>query len=129
MTAAKVLIVDDEPEIINLIAAFLRRKGNYEVFFASSPQKALEIIKDNPSIDLVISDVEMPGMRGQDLLREIAQISRGTNFILISGYVHEPQSLPIDIPFIRKPFTANDLLSAVRQVLSLRSVSRPMGEL
>jgi two-component system response regulator VanR len=66
----KILIVDDDIEIINLTVDFLNRSG-YETLFAQNGDEALEILKDNKEIDLIIVDLIMPIINGIEFCREI----------------------------------------------------------
>ena len=69
--------------------------------------------------DLLISDVEMPDMRGPVLLHEIKRISPGIQCILMSGHVKDPVNFPVDVRFLPKPFRASELFSAIGEVLPL----------
>jgi adenylate cyclase len=118
MATARVLIVDDDSDVLEIICRYLRELESYEVLSASSPIRALEIVKSKPSVDLVISDIEMPEMRGPELLHKITQISPGTASMLISGFVSDPENLPRGVPFLQKPFTFAELQSKVEEVLA-----------
>jgi len=118
MATARVLIVDDDPDVLEITCRYLREFESYEVLSASGPIRALEIIKSKPSIDLVISDVVMPEMQGPELLHKITQISPGTASMLISGFVSDPENLPRSVPFLQKPFTLAELHSKVEEVLA-----------
>jgi two-component system OmpR family response regulator len=63
--AAKVLVVDDEPPVLEVVAQILR-DGGYEVLPASGPRQAFEIIRNQSPIDVVVSDVSMPEMRSTE---------------------------------------------------------------
>ena len=117
MTTARILIVDDDPDVLEITCRFLREFASYEVLSALGPVRALEIIKSRPSIDLVIADIEMPEMRGPELLQKVRQISPGTASMLISGFVSDPENLPLGVPFLQKPFTFAELQSKVEEVL------------
>jgi response regulator RpfG family c-di-GMP phosphodiesterase len=118
MATARVLIVDDDPDVLEITCRYLRELDLYEVLSASSPIRALEIIKSKPSVDLVISDIEMPEMRGPKLLHKVTQISPGTASMLMSGFVSDPEDLPLGVPFLQKPFTFAELQSKVEEVLA-----------
>ena len=80
---AKLLFVDDEERIVNLLRMIFR--SEYEVFIATSGQDALEIIGKH-SIDVIVSDQRMPHMLGIELLDEVRKRSPGTMRILLTGY-------------------------------------------
>ena len=71
-TASTILIVDDDYEIRGMISDFLRDSESYNVLEAENGKEALEILKNNKT-DLVISDINMPEMKGFDLLKEIKE--------------------------------------------------------
>jgi response regulator RpfG family c-di-GMP phosphodiesterase len=118
MAIARVLIVDDDPNVLKATCMYLRGCESYEVLSAASPYRALEIIKGTTPVDLVISDVEMPEMKGPELLRKITQISPETATMLMSGYVAEPEKLPLGVALLEKPFSSTELLSKVEEVLA-----------
>ena len=80
---AKILFVDDEGRIVNLLKMMFR--SNYEVFTATSGNDALEIIAAN-NIQVIVSDQRMPGMLGTELLSAVRKRSPGTMRILLTGY-------------------------------------------
>ena len=118
MPKTKVLVVDDDIGLLKLVSGYLRQESQYDVITASSPVRALELIKSEPHIDLLISDVDMPGMRGPELLLQVKRVSPQTACILMSGYLEDPASIPPDVPFLQKPFDRTALISAVEKVLS-----------
>ena len=116
MTTARALIVDDDETILRVVSAYLKRNDEYEVLIASSPQEALEIVKKSP-VDLLITDIMMPGILGTRLFQEIRQTSPNTGCILISGYEKDMYSLPPGMPFLKKPFGADELFLAIKKTL------------
>ncbi len=82
---AAILVVDDEFEIRSLIVEFLRDIEQYTVYEAENAQTALELLERQP-VDLVLSDINMPGMKGFDLLREIRARYPATKRVLITAY-------------------------------------------
>ena len=70
----RLLIVDDEPFICDLLEQFLRKKG-FEVRRANDGIAALEIVQDDP-IDVVVSDIKMPGISGVELLQKIRGLNK-----------------------------------------------------
>lgn len=114
---ARILVVDDEPAILNLISRALAARG-HDVLRATGPLQALELGTHAPPVDLVVSDVNMPVMQGTELVRRITDVYPGTKVILMSGYVPS-SNLPPDVPFIRKPFPIGKLVGKVEEVLAL----------
>ena len=119
MGATRVLIVDDEPVVLELLSGILRRLG-YEVFPASSGQEALEIVHSGPVPDLVISDVVMPGMRGPELIEILRREAPGVAAMLISAY-GAPAKLASGIHFLQKPFLPKTLANAVERALAMQA--------
>lgn len=116
MATTRLLIVDDEELLLDALSRMLSKAG-YEVLAANRPRQALEIIKKEAPIDLVISDTAMPEMRGTELVREIARMSPRTARLLIAGGVIDPEEVPADVPLLRKPFSTTELISAARAAL------------
>lgn len=114
--ATRILLVDDEPSFLSAISRMLSSQG-YEVLSASGPRQALDIIKNNSPIEVVVCDVAMPEMRGTELVREIGQISPQTARLLMTGSQINPAEVPEDVPVIRKPVSLADLILAVRAAL------------
>jgi serine/threonine-protein kinase len=108
----RVLLVDDEPTFLEPLSKLLIRQG-YEVFAVISPHQALEIIRKHPGIDVVVSDVDMPEMRGTELLREIAKISPRTVTVLMSGSTLDSAEVPAGVSVLKKPFSVKSLIAAV----------------
>jgi DNA-binding NtrC family response regulator len=112
MVMTRILVVDDEPLCLQPITKILMRQG-YEVFSATGGQQALDIIRTAPSIDLVLSDIAMPEMRGTTLVREVTRISPHTATLLMSGFHHDTADLPDDVPLLEKPFSTQELIFAI----------------
>jgi CheY-like chemotaxis protein len=111
--ARTVLIVDDEPAIVDLLAQFLEDEG-YKVESASDGKTALARITDQRP-DLVIADVMMPKMDGFELLDELSENKVGVPVILMSAAVVSRRE---GVPFIAKPFDLGELLDLVNSHLN-----------
>jgi CheY-like chemotaxis protein len=83
MTVARILVVDDDKEVLTLTCQMLILRG-YEVLPATDSCQALEAVNKN-AIDLIVSDNQMPGMQGTDLIREIKQFSPQTACVIMTG--------------------------------------------
>jgi len=114
--AAKVLIVDDDPKVLNFVDRALSSKG-YHTEATSSPRKALEIVKrTRPCFDLLLTDVVMPEMCGPELAKKAACICSSIAVVLMSGCVLNA-NIPPQAIFIAKPFLLKDLLVVVERSL------------
>ncbi len=117
-----VLMVEDEDAVRMFGARALRNKG-YEVLEATNGEEALDVINQmEASIDLIVSDVVMPGMDGHTLTQLVRQEFPGVKIILMSGYAEDvlSESIQADpgVTFLGKPFTLKDLASTVKRVMN-----------
>jgi len=115
-----VLLVDDEPDIVNLFSDLLNRE-DYQVIGFTNPLKALEHYKTNfAQYGLIISDILMPGMSGFDLLKNIKKIDATISFFLMSANdtanFSEIEGIKID-GFIQKPIRIKEFLSILEKHL------------
>jgi DNA-binding NtrC family response regulator len=113
---ARILVVDDEPDVLRVVVSILARAG-YETTIAPGPLQALEIISIRGGFDLVVSDIVMPQMCGPELAQQIRLLSPSSAVLLMSGCVPFLGQIPGDVPFLGKPFAASDLLRAVGRAL------------
>jgi two-component system cell cycle sensor histidine kinase/response regulator CckA len=118
----RILLVEDEDGVRGIAAQLLASCG-YQVIEAADGEKALEIIKENAGgIDLLISDVVMPGMDGPALLREARPWLAKTRVMFISGYAERDLAKTLEeeraISFLPKPFTLRQLAERVKAELN-----------
>jgi CheY-like chemotaxis protein len=115
-----VLVVDDSDSTRQTISRMLEA-GGFSVITASSGSEALErLARESDDIDLVLSDVTMPGMNGIDLSYQIREQYPTIPVAIVSGDVSELERSIIgrsDVPFIKKPFHAESLYSAVKEAI------------
>ena len=116
-----VLLVEDEPEVRRLVEKLLRLKG-YRVLAAASPSEAIALSKrEETVIELLLTDVIMPGMNGRELARVLAVDRPRMKVLYMSGYTDAAMSqqgiLPPGTAFLSKPFTPEILARKVRDVL------------
>jgi DNA-binding response OmpR family regulator len=113
-----ILVADDEVMIRNLVTLLLQGHG-YVVLSASDGQEGLELSRKYPgTIDLVITDVEMPRLNGMNLCAHLLEERPGIKVIVMSGAdVGEIVSQNINMPFLPKPFDGEALLGRVRATL------------
>ncbi|RAU20188.1 PAS domain-containing sensor histidine kinase [Paramagnetospirillum kuznetsovii] len=116
-----ILLVEDEDAVRLFGARALRNKG-YAVIEARSGEQAMEVLHGDDKIDVLISDVVMPGMDGVTLARFVRMERPAIKVILISGYSEDVARDGIDpdagIHFLPKPFSLKQLAGAVKQVMS-----------
>jgi PAS domain S-box-containing protein len=119
-----VLLVEDEPSLRNLAREILRRAGYQVIVAANGPEALLACEKSRGEIALVITDLVMPGMSGQDLTQRLALMHPEMKVLFMSGYSsHAALAGGVSQcpdQFIRKPFTPRDLTEKVRSVLDRR---------
>ncbi len=125
--AETVLVVEDRSALRVVVRRILTARG-YTVLEAGDPLDALRVAGEHPGrIDLLLTDVVMPHMRGPELARRVAEVRPATRVLFMSGYV-EGASLggPGEPPaaLIAKPFTPDELTRRVREVLDVDAWSR-----
>ncbi len=116
-----VLVAEDEEDVRAAICSVLKDNG-YRVVATSSGPEALERLKKNPrDFDLLILDVVMPGCSGKDVFDEARKKGYKGDVIYISGYtmnyIHKDHIIDEKTAFLSKPFTPEELLRKVREVL------------
>jgi DNA-binding NtrC family response regulator len=131
MPQEKILVVDDELFVRELLFEFLTKQG-YEVVLAESGEKALELCKVQPS-QVVLVDLKMPGMNGIDTLKEIKQINSQALPIIMTGYPTLETSLEAlragAYDYVIKPFKLNELKSLIERALKEFHLREEIGEL
>ncbi|MGI9594619.1 MAG: ATP-binding protein [Acidimicrobiales bacterium] len=125
-TDATILVVEDEPDVLQLCGDALRAMG-FEVLEALNGADALALIDDGRAVDLVLTDVVMPIMAGPELAREIASRHGDVPVVFMSGYAYDTRVGGLGLSpanVLRKPFTEDELRVAVAGQL----VDLPAGE-
>jgi CheY-like chemotaxis protein len=116
-----ILLVDDDPDVRLLTRTFLEHEG-YSVFSSGEAERALQMFRSIPQIDLVVTDLHMPGRSGMELARELKAIRNELPVLLISGGVlEEKQRAGLEDEgwsFLAKPFRLPELLAAVHRILA-----------
>jgi two-component system, cell cycle sensor histidine kinase and response regulator CckA len=116
---ATILLVDDSPRIRPLIRQILDQVG-CSVLEADNPQKALELAEEYAgAIDLLLTDVIMPGMTGIELAAQIRAQRPEIKVLCMSGYSFQAE-IPSEISFIEKPFRPDELLTRIGNLLGQR---------
>ena len=117
-----ILVVDDEEVVRELLGGLLSEEG-FDVIQAEHGAEAIEMFKAKVKpIDLVILDMIMPGMKGEEVLRRLRRMSKSLKVIVSSGFMSEEQrdklrEYGVD-SFLDKPYADKDALDAVRSVLA-----------
>jgi CheY-like chemotaxis protein len=122
---AKILLVDDEPDIELLAKQKFRKQiasGIFEIFYAQNGQEALDFIKKVPDIAVVVTDVNMPEMDGITLLDKLKEISPMTKTIIVSAY-GDLKTLRAAMnkgvfDFVTKPVDFNELANIIDHALA-----------
>lgn len=122
MSAVKtVLVVDDEPSVLRVASKVLRRDG-YEILEALGGEEALRVANEHDgAIDLLLTDVVMPGLGGRELGERFREAHPDTALLFMSGYTEDEVLLQgirvAEVNYISKPFTVAGLREKVREVL------------
>jgi two-component system cell cycle sensor histidine kinase/response regulator CckA len=118
----RILLVEDEPGLLDLTATVLTRQG-YTVLKATNGREALSMIHDPSAgeIDLVVTDMVMPEMGGKMMADWLRVMRPGMRMLFTSGYtdVGSGGSLETDMDFLHKPYTPTGLLRKMREVLDV----------
>ncbi|MDA8403964.1 MAG: PAS domain S-box protein [Desulfobacteraceae bacterium] len=119
--AETILVVEDEPSILDMVRIMLENLG-YQVLTAGSAKKAIHLSKTHDgAIDLLITDVIMPEMNGRDLSRQMAAHYPELKTLFMSGYTADVIAhsgiLDERLHFIQKPFAMDELAAGVRKAL------------
>jgi two-component system, cell cycle sensor histidine kinase and response regulator CckA len=117
------LVVEDDASVRSAVVRALRAAG-YSVTEARDGEQALEIMERQPDIDLVITDMVMPGMPGLALLAEIRKRRPDLPAIVLSGYSEHPANTEWRVAdqavFVEKPVSPSDLIRRIGQMLTSR---------
>ncbi len=117
-----VLVVEDEPMVRSVAERALTRHG-YNVIIADNGEDALEILGRGEEVDLLLSDVVMPGMDGPTMVREARKDRPDLKVLFMSGYAEEQlrNSINVDnVSFLPKPFSVQDLAEATKRALAAK---------
>jgi two-component system cell cycle sensor histidine kinase/response regulator CckA len=116
-----VLAVDDDPSMLGILEEVLKPLG-YKVLSAASGEEALAMAaKHQEKIDLLLTDVMLPGIKGQELAKQLLHKCPDVNILFMSGYLcpsmaHNDSDQRFEA-FIQKPFSPNSLLRKIRKLL------------
>lgn len=118
-----ILFVDDDENVINGIRRQLRPyREQWQLFFAQSGNQALQLMQHTP-VDLIISDMLMPEMQGNELLRQVGKLYPGTIRVILSGYADEETikcALEVAHQHLIKPCNAATLRETIAQIFKIQ---------
>lgn len=136
MAAGTILVVDDTAEILELTSSSLEDAG-YAVLRCGDAGEALAVLNDGHAVDLMLTDVTMPGINGFELARQ-ARVARPALIIAyLTGYAAAPSDIAGELlgPILRKPNRRDDLEQQIEQLLApgedarlLRAVAYEMNK-
>jgi CheY-like chemotaxis protein len=113
----KVLVVDDQPDVLDVVAELFRTMG-YDVLSANNGEDAINVLERTPDIDVLFTDIVMPGMSGVELGQKARKLIPDIKVILASGRA-EPDAKAgtgwlEDFKFIRKPYRMSEIVKILR---------------
>ncbi|MDX1389077.1 MAG: response regulator, partial [Acidobacteriota bacterium] len=121
----RVLVVDDERSVRDVLGDGLEMMG-YEVVVASSPDEALEAVHEHPEIRLVLSDIDMPGGSGLDLLKRVKAYNPDVDVIMVTGIVDADTAINTirdgASDYVTKPFNLQEVAIVVERTLEKRQL-------
>ena len=126
-TRPTVLVVDDEEDLRDIMRRMLERRG-FAALTAGDSQEAITACREHPGeIDILVTDLGLPGVSGGELSRTALELRPGMRVVYISGL---PKDIAVadglideDALLIKKPFTTDMLIEALRSVLAERAAS------
>lgn len=127
----KILLIDDEPEMLNSLKKILSQRKEFSIDLAQDASFAMEIIKEN-NFDLIITDLRMGKISGLDILRTARQRDPGAKVILISGYGTIEASVAAiqegAFDFLEKPFTSKKLFTCIDRAMQTSPLDKSDSE-
>jgi len=131
--APKRILVVDDSEIDRMVLEEILKQAGYKVFLASDGKEGIELFNEN-SIDLVITDMVMPGKMGIDLIMELREKNPGLKIIAMSAGGDFGPEIELDMAStfgtctITKPFDPEEVLKIVNQLLTPKQIQRESSE-
>jgi len=131
MAQEKILVIDDELFVRELLQEFLIKEG-YKVYVAESGEKGINLIRATP-VEIALIDLKMPGMDGISALKEIKKIAPDTIAIILTGYPTIESSIEAlrsgAYDYVVKPFKLNDLKNTIARALNEYRLKSEIGRL
>jgi CheY-like chemotaxis protein len=121
LRGSETLLLVEDDEAVGALAQIVLRRCGYHVLFANLPSVALDLAARNPDIDLLVSDIVMPGMNGVELRRRLGDSHPRMRVLFMSGYTDATVAihgvLSPGLPYLQKPFSPEQLARKIREVL------------
>jgi DNA-binding NtrC family response regulator len=115
--AARILVVDDDAQIVALLRRYLVRAG-FDIDTALSAEEALQLVRTaTQPYSLVITDLSLPSMNGERMVEEMRRIQPGLPALISSGYLHTPTTPRTG--FLQKPYLPKQLQDTVKALLAI----------
>jgi DNA-binding NtrC family response regulator len=125
--AEKLLIVDDEPDMLKLLGMIIRDKTPYETITTNNPTEALDLVQKG-GYDLVITDLKMPGLDGVEMLEAVKKLDADIPVIIMTAYgtveTAEEALSKGAFDFITKPFRKEQILFTIEKALKWLRLQR-----
>lgn len=122
LTQKTIMVVDDDPNICEMLSTILTKNG-FEIVASSKPQEAISVFKERGrEIDLLLTDIVMPGINGVELYRQLASMRPDLPVLFMSGYsmgmLTEQQIEMPELHILQKPFTPSRLIETIEELVS-----------
>ncbi|MCC7429252.1 response regulator [bacterium] len=117
---SKILIIDDEPSIREMLNTYLSRNDNYLIFEAGDIRETTEILKKEENIDIVFLDIQLPGVHGIEILKMLKKYDDTVNVVMMSGYATEEMAIESlkqgAYDYLKKPFDLTQVDSILASI-------------
>jgi len=127
----KILVVDDQPYILNVLSDFLFKQG-YQVVLAESGEKAAQVVKGS-EVQLALIDLKLNGMDGITTMQKINQIDPNILTIIVTGYATQESSVQAlkagAYDYVTKPFKLEDLKKTIERALKEYQLRQEISDL
>ena len=117
-----IMIVEDTPTLLNLVVTVLQM-AKYHTIQAPSGEEALEVLKETSKVDILVTDILMPGIDGFELARQVRESITEIPIVFISGYFDSTKKEYLEwvedprVSFLLKPFNPADLINEIENML------------
>lgn len=118
-TVGTILVVDDEPEIRQLLRILLKNK-HYHVLEAINGKEAVKMVEEHPELDLILMDIMMPGLSGVEACRQIRQLSRAPVLFLTARNTEQDKETAYENggdDYLPKPFSQSELMMKISSLI------------
>jgi CheY-like chemotaxis protein len=112
----RILLVDDDPLVVAGTSSMLEELGHDAITVAASGEDALAVLRDDSDFDLLLTDHMMPGMSGVQLAAQARELHKSLPILIASGFAELDETAGMTWPRLRKPYSLNDLATALVSV-------------